>query len=147
MPRGDTWYRTSREPFLEPSRSKLPNGGCRYDYSTKPTVVPESGWVLRTIAIDTRNCRKLFEEGPPREFLSDGSATIERANVTASESQEPILAAAQQKSAWQRVIWRDAVGILVNAVMVQVNWTFNGTTICCGSTNGAWQFNTATNGS
>lgn len=123
--------------------SRLTNGACRYQYPVEPAVVPESGWVIRSIAIDPVACRKLIEEGIPTEFSHDVAA-VETAMVGGSDSSMSF-AAASTKSAWQRVVWKDVFGILVNAVMVQVNWTYNGSTVWGGSTDGAWQWNYATN--
>lgn len=97
---------------------------------------------MRTIAIDVAGCRKLVEEGTPTAFPID--ATVSREITTVDGSRAGAVVGASTKSAWQRVIWRDAVGLLVNAVMVQITWTYNGSTESTGSTTGAWQFNTAT---
>lgn len=141
-------YRTGLAPLAGAKQwilrgTKQTNGACRYSYPSKPTEIPESGWVVRTVAIDVAGCRKLFEEGAPSAFLSDASATTETASVGGSSPSDGLIAAASTRSAWQRVIWRDLGGVLVNAVMVQVNWTYNGSSVSGGSTNGAWQLNTA----
>ncbi len=124
--------------------TKQPNGSCRYTYPAMAGDVPASGWIVRSIAVDAAHCRKLFEEGAPTKFSRDPDATIETASTGAPAAAGAVAAAASTKQAWVRVIWRDFGGVLTNAVMVQTNWTYNGTTVSGGSTNGAWQLNTAT---
>lgn len=123
--------------------TKQSSGACRYQYPSGEAAVPASGWTLRTIAIDMIGCRKLFEEGVPTSFSTDagdGSAQALVAGPAAASS----MAAVSTKSAWQRVIWRDLAGLLTTAVMVEITWNYNGSTVSAGSTRGAWQFNTAT---
>lgn len=142
------YTRSGLAPLVNPTQWVLrgvrqPNGACRYSYPTGSAVVPASGWIVRTIAIDVDGCGKLFEQGAPTAFSIDGSDSIALVTDSTSRTSE-VAAVASTKSAWQRVIWRDPVGVLVNAVMVQINWTYNGSTVSGGSTNGAWQLNTAT---
>ncbi len=132
---------------------KLPSGGCSYPYATGAEKIPGRGWTLRSIALDPDRCRKLMEEGTPTAFSDDSGPGIglvtetvsgDPAAVKGADPSASTAAVAATKGAWQRVIWRDAVGILTTAVVTQINWTFNGATVSGGSTTGAWQFNTAT---
>jgi hypothetical protein len=143
------YTRTGLAPLLNPTQwilrgAKQPNGACRYSYPTGSAVVPASGWIVRSIAIDVDGCRKLFEQGTPTAFSTDRSDSTALVTDSQSGTSSGPVVVASTKSAWQRVIWRDIFGILTNAVMVQVNWTYNGSTVSGGSTNGAWQLNTAT---
>ena len=47
--------------------TKAANGGCDYRYPTTQQLVPENGWVLRSIGINMSSCTKLMEEGSPIE--------------------------------------------------------------------------------
>ena len=78
----------------------------------------------------------------PTRFTTDAAVVTEWAVVPETPSTAAV-AVASTKGAWQRVIWRDPVGILTTADVTQINWTYNGTTVSGGGTTGAWQLNTA----
>jgi hypothetical protein len=120
---------------------RLANGGCRYRYPTAVEILPPTGWVSRSIAIDMDSCKKLFEEGVPVAVTHDDAELVTGAVAPAPS---PVIALASTKGAWQRVVWRDLPGLLTTADMTQINWTYNGTTVSAGTTSAAWQFNTAT---
>lgn len=60
---------------------RLANGGCQYRYPTEVTEVPQDGWELRSIAVDTSRCRKLMEEGTPTVFSLDLAAGTDSSEV------------------------------------------------------------------
>lgn len=121
---------------------RLSSGACRYRYPAGAEVIPPTGWIIRSIAIDMALCKKVFEEGVPGRFQLDDGQVV-RANVAAA-TPTGAMALASTKGAWQRVIWRDLPGLLTTADMTQINWTYNGSTVSGGTTSTAWQFNTAT---
>lgn len=123
---------------------KLPSGACRYDYSSAEAIIPASGWELRSVAIDMKNCRKLIEQGEPAEAFTPDTGAIAAVETIGESGAAKVAATASTKGAWQRVIWRDLGGVLVNADLTQINWTYNGTTSTLGSTTGGWFYNTAT---
>lgn len=122
---------------------KLSTGACRYRYPSSDAVIPALGWELRSIGIDMATCRKLMEEGTPQGFAADPSMASLTETATGTASSGINITTATQ-GAWQRSIWRDLGGVLVNADLTQINWTYNGSTVSGGSTTGGWSWNTAT---
>lgn len=126
--------------------TRLVGGGCRYLFTTQATEIPSEGWTIRSIALDPAGCRKLMEEGRPTErTLRDGQTTVAVTERTSADSGAPSsYGVTATRGAWQRVVWRDVAGILVNADLTQINWTYNGSSVSGGTTTGGWFFNTAT---
>ncbi|MDA8203284.1 MAG: hypothetical protein M0Z49_11095 [Chloroflexi bacterium] len=66
------------------------------------------------------------------------------ATASAQKAGDGVYGIASTQGAWQRVVWKDVAGLLVNADLTQINWTYNGSTVSAGSTTGGWFWNTAT---
>jgi len=126
--------------------TRLVGGGCRYLFTTQATEIPAEGWIIRSIALDPAGCRKLMEEGRPTERTRpDGLTTVVVTETTSANSaSSSSYGVSATRGAWQRVVWRDVGGLLVNADLTQINWTYNGLSVSGGSTTGGWFFNTAT---
>lgn len=125
--------------------TKLANGACGYRYPTKAAAIPTAGWEVRSIAIDMKTCRKLMEEGTPTSFATDGAGVASVMSVVDDGSATSTQAlTTSTKDAWQRVIWRDLPGLLLNADLTQITWNYNGSTVSGGVTVGGWSWNTAT---
>jgi hypothetical protein len=125
----------------------LSNGACRYRYPTESADLPTDGWVLRSIAIDMSKCRKLIEEGTPTTVRSDAGSGIALKSLAINEGATTPWGAnltASTQGAWQKVSWRDFFGLLLNADITQINWTYNGSTVSGGTTVAGWQWNYAT---
>jgi len=147
---GWSYVRTGLEPMASARTwvlqgEKLQNGSCRYRYATGPTEIPIDGWVVRSIALDPARCRKLMQEGSPTFLKADApSVTSIFETVSAHKAGDGAYRTASTQGAWQRVVWKDVAGLLVNADLTQINWTYNGSTVSGGSTTGGWFWNTAT---
>jgi hypothetical protein len=128
---------------------RLANGACRYQYPSDEVTIPVRGWELRSLGIDMATCRKLMEEGTPEGFDANASADAGAVSITQSaehtQSKSTVTALAwSNQGAWQRVIYRDVSGVLVNADLTQINWSYNGSSVSSASTTGGWHWNTAT---
>lgn len=107
---------------------RLANGACRYHYSEPETTLPATGWEVRSVAIDMKQCAKLMEEGTPTTRPSAPSPTI--------SSHQPGGAAALASTAyyaWQQVAWKDVIGLVVNYDVTQIGWVSDGSTVTGGA--------------
>lgn len=126
---------------------RLANGGCQYRYPTEVTEIPQDGWELRSIAVDTSRCRKLMEEGTPTVFSLDLAAGTDSSEVlpgialaetASSDGSIATLAASSTKSAWQIVVWSDVLGYPVNYDGTEITWTYDGSAVSSGNAAGYW---------
>jgi hypothetical protein len=129
--------------------SKLDNGACRYKYPDTEQGLPDSGWELRSIAIDLDKCAKLMEEGVPTSPTETpkGSAVYRLEDQSASLDStvgEQQMALASTRAAWQKVEWKDIVGISVNSDTTEIEWTYNGTDVTSGQVSGFLTWNDST---
>jgi hypothetical protein len=110
---------------------KLPSGACRYSYESDVEELPESGWEIRSIAIDMEHCAKVMEEGVPtftRRPVLDGQT-----ETLASAEGGGFAALASTRGAWQQVTWYDIIGLWLTYDATQIHWTYNGSTVWAGS--------------
>lgn len=124
--------------------TKLANGACRYKYPAGPQVIPADGWEMRTVAVDMDGCRKLLEEGTPSaltvsEPAAGTTVTEQLPVITAGKAGTTLQAAAtSSRSAWQRALWKDPVGVMMTNDATQITWAYNGATVSSGNAAGWW---------
>lgn len=129
--------------------TKLDNGACRYKYPEVEEVLPDSGWVVRSIAIDMDKCAKLIEEGVPT-YLSEspkGSTVLQLGGESsaAEAGGEGLMALVSTRAAWQKVEWKDFANISVNSDTTEIEWTYNGSDVTSGQVSGWITWNSSTN--
>ena len=91
-----------------------------------------------------KTCRKLMEEGTPTSFATDGAGIASIISVIDDSAAPAQALTTSTQDAWQRVIWRDLAGLLLNADLTQITWNYNGSSVSGGVTVGGWSWNTAT---
>jgi hypothetical protein len=125
---------------------KQRDGSCDYQYPSQERELPENGWVLRSIGINTSTCTKLMEEGSPAEPLAlsadpaggtSTSTSLPTLSKSGSDNAQG-LAATSTRGAWQLVSWLDIASLKTSWDHTQIYWTYNGTSVLSGNTAGRW---------
>src|SRR4051812_44501283 len=82
-----------------------------------------------------------MEEGAPTALpvTPEGSSVLtfgDRSESVDAVVGEQQLALASSRAAWQKVEWKDALGISVNSDTTKIEWTYNGTDVTSGQVSG-----------
>lgn len=152
---GPDWryWRKGLEPLKDAKTwvlegEKLAGGGCSYAYSWADGPIPESGYAIRSIALDPDRCLKLMEEGVPTAF--EGTEPDDDVSVSSEtggrlpRSGAAALAAVQTRWAWQRVYWADVVNLYTTATITEISWDYDGTDVLSGTVDGTFQWRSGT---
>ena len=107
--------------------TRLPDGTCGYDYSQPDATLPATGWELRSLAIDMDQCAKLMEEGTPTTRPDTPASTLSSPSM--NDVASPNLTGYY---AWQQVMWRDVLNIVLTYDVTQIGWTSDGSHVTSG---------------
>jgi hypothetical protein len=132
--------------------TKRPDGSCQYRYPSKEQEIPENGWVMRSIGVDPSTCAKLMEEGSPAQPLEPstdpaGGESISKSlpMIFKSTQGTQALVVTSTRGAWQQVHWLDIASLKTTWDRTQIHWTYNGSSVLSGNTEGVWWWLTLTN--
>jgi hypothetical protein len=113
--------------------TKTTSGGCSFSVPTEQTPLPESRWVVRSIAIDPDACTKLMEEGIPTYDppAIDGATFIDASQI--QDDSDALAIGGSTRSAWQWVGYKDIPGLTTTYDVTEITWGYDGSNVYSGS--------------